>query len=238
MDTAIKPAIEINFMHGWGFTSQIWHDWAMPVFDQVIDKKLERGYFGPVKIDCDFASPGLRILIVHSFGLHIAPKELFKKLDLLVIISGFSTFLTNTNNDRAKKKMLALMQRKFSDEPLAVLTEFYKSCGIKSNYQTFLPQFDKINLDLLQADLQILATSSFDLNLLKSIPRILLLHGEKDSIVDLAQSKEMQSKLPNSSILIIPEGEHALPILNSAQCRELVESAIICAQKSSGVEAV
>jgi pimeloyl-[acyl-carrier protein] methyl ester esterase len=226
MVTNLSPKIEINFMHGWGFGGEVWQDWAMPSLGEVTYNKLERGYFGHAKMNCEPIPHRPRILIVHSFGLHIAPKELFTKIDLLVIISSFGTFLSNAEDNRAKKRSLAAMQRKFLKAPEEVLADFYGACGIKSEKYSPLIKFDNVNLPLLEADLHLLGTSSFDLNMLSLIPRILLLHGENDSIVNLSQSEDMQRKLSNSHLFAIPEGEHALPILQSVECKIFVESMI------------
>lgn len=221
----IKPGIEITLMHGWGFSREVWQNWQLTISDQVIYQKLDRGYFGGAEMNYQSAKPALRTLIVHSFGLHIAPIELFNTLDLLVIISGFSTFLSHSDSDRVAKRTLTLMQRKFRDKPLKILGDFYKSCGITSDYEVFL-DLEKLNLDLLEADLQRLETSLFDTDLLNAIPRILLVHGDNDHIVNLSKSQDMHSRLSNSQLFVVPEGQHALPVLNAEACCRIVDAVI------------
>ena len=228
MVQSLEPAsVELYFMHGWGFNSQIWQEWTLPSLGNVVRNKFDRGYFSKANMTFPLDSHALRVLIVHSFGLHMVPKELFAKIDFLVLISSFNNFLTNSNDDRVQKKKLAIMRRKFSTHPKEVLADFYLECGIDAVKEAAFVTFETLNQDFLKTDLDLLVTSSFDLALLSSIPRILLLHGENDRVVSINQSKILQSKLSNSHLFIIPQGEHALPLLNYRECADLVEAMLL-----------
>jgi pimeloyl-ACP methyl ester carboxylesterase len=225
MVTDLSPEIEINFMHGWGFDSQLWQNWDLSGLGRVRQNHLERGYFGDPKLKIDTTCCTLRVLIVHSFGLHIVPKELFTNLHSLVIISGFSQFLPLYENSDKKNIALHMMRRKFLLKPYEVLADFYRRCA--GNEATLAaPSFDNINLDLLSSDLLLMQTSIFDLKMLALIPGVILLHGDKDKIVDHSQSIHIHNQLPNSKLFVIAKGEHALPVLNSKECIDLIENSL------------
>ncbi len=88
----------------------------------------------------------------------------------------------------------------------------------------FLPgEVNKANLPLLIQDLNSLNNSILDIERLKIIPEILLLHGTEDQIAPLEKAIELQSLLPNSKLITLDGGTHALPIVNATECFQWVK---------------
>jgi malonyl-ACP O-methyltransferase BioC len=198
--------IEILFQHGWGFDKNIWKRWEQPLssYNLIFSDK---GYF---KNECDLSFSSkktYKVCIAHSFGLHLLEKDLFDKSDLLIIISGFLNFQSSS---------IEAMKKKFKELPYAVLKSFYKRAFFPDIYPNF--QINESDLILLEKDLFLLSENNFDINLLKKIPKIILLHGEKDKIIPFSKSEEIISLLPNAEIHEIEGAGHALIHTHADSC--------------------
>lgn len=199
--------------HGWGFTSNMWDIWKKFVPEQVKLHPLDRGYFKQALITDEFSQFTYdKVLVVHSFGLHLAPERLMSQADFICIISGFKQF--------DKKNSLQLMKKRLQTEPKDVLSSFYKKNLDKITYPIPIPA--SIDSQLLYDDLKCLETSDLDISIIRE-KKILILHGANDAIVPLQKGEELHKLLPNSKMIVVEGGEHGLPISHASECCKMIE---------------
>ena len=206
---------ELYLIHGWGFGSKFWHEWSSKLDGDLEINIFDRGYFTNKKEDFHLNISGRpKILITHSFGLHYLSKQNLTQIHLLILISGFSYFHDCTDNIEFDLKQISLMQERLILDPINLLKNFYRRCNLKN----INIDFTLINRELLYNDLMLLNQSRIDLDYLKSVPQIILLHGARDIIVNQAHSQQLHNKLPNSKLLINEKAGHALPISDIEWC--------------------
>lgn len=217
--------MELNFFfqHGWGYDQKIWTNWI----DYIPGRFFlgERGYFykaplliNPVERNSKDPSEK-NIIITHSLGLHFIPNASFKHCDFLIVISGFQEFHPRNPNSYAfSLRTIKKMESELSQKNIDVLVKFHqKSIKPLSAFPIHLPQEDP-DWKKLISDLHLLNHSKLNVNELQKIPKILLFHGENDSIVSKKKSLELAEKLPNSQMIVFPKDGHALPLSNPQKC--------------------
>jgi hypothetical protein len=216
--------IEIKFIHGWGFDASFWRHWQFPTLDTVKLTGLDRGYFGRIQPLTDFAKDArFKTLIVHSFGLHLAPPTLLAECDLLVAISSFLSIHPTGSALKQSQRLVEGMKEKLISKPVEVLNNFYERCGMvprNSNHPS------DIDVPLLMMDLEHLNEASLDISRLSQIPKVLILHGVQDRIVPASKSSQLNQLLPNSLLYMCDGAEHALPYIQSDWCRYIVQKHI------------
>jgi len=212
--------IELYFVHGWGYDSNVWNKWLPQIRPDVIPYIFNRGYFKANKQNFSFnISARFKIVIAHSFGLHYIPPIDFSQIHMLVLINSFRQFHEYSQNYKFSKRQIALMKQQLMLDPESLLADFYFNCDQKSKpTQTTL-----INRQLLNDDLVFLDTNEIDLDTLKPIRQILLLHGSYDKIVDIEHSKRLNKQLPNSKLFVHRKAGHALPLTNSQWCINTIQ---------------
>lgn len=139
---------------------------------------------------------------------------------MLILIGGFRQFHEHAENFKFSQKQIELMKQKLLLDPTNLLGDFYNSCGVEDS----IPNLPLINRELLYDDLVLLNTHQLDLDNLKSIPQILLLHGAKDTIVLPEHSKRLHEKLPHSKLFLNEEEGHALPLTAPDWCINTIQS--------------
>ena len=195
--------------HGWGFDRSFWHEWATQFPGQLAD----RGYFGsPMALQdnkCEY-------IVAHSLGLHLLPESVFSQAKVLILISSFASF---HEADPKSQTRTALNQMLFAMDkfPKFVLEKFYELCGCSQTVN------NQLNIELLKQDLELLNQVSFPLHLLKSIPKILLIHGKEDRIVSPKKSIDLHERLPNSRLELIPGAGHAVPLTHVSEVISLIQ---------------
>jgi len=218
----VERRIELYFVHGWGCDSNIWQKWLPAISKDVSYHIFDRGYFGRAKSNiCLNKTNSTKILISHSFGLHLIPPESLQDIDLLVLISSFRYFHEQTSNGKLSGKSIKLMKQRLAQDPLALLQDFYLKCGLNN---TKPPSFSTINHQLLMDDLLLLDTHQVDLGQLRKIPEIILLHGACDQIVSIEHSQLMHKQLPNSQLFISDHAEHGLPVTLAKWCMQIIDN--------------
>lgn len=163
----------VEFVHGWGCSRKMWPH-----------STFDRGYFGNPQ-----PLAPCKKLVVHSFGLHLVPKEIFEQLEELVICSGFITFVT-------KQRVVERMLKRFEHDPYGVLEDFLG--------RQVVGDIDK---NLLYDDLKRLSTSIFDLNALEFVPNISIIHARNDPITPFKWGEELHQKVAQSALFPF-EGGH------------------------------
>ncbi len=182
---------------------------------------LDRGYWSK-PISPSLSENRQNVIICHSLGLHYCTPWL-GKIDQLVIISGFEHFHGSTTGGNSfTRKHLQRMKRRMKNDPNALLTDFYRDCEFPG-----LPPINSLsNPKLLTEDLDLLDCNFVDLENLRKIPKILLLHGANDRIVCRARAEELQAKLQGSVLKIIPEAGHGLPFTHTTVCWQAIKAFI------------
>jgi pimeloyl-[acyl-carrier protein] methyl ester esterase len=205
--------------HGWGFDRSCWQPWVEGFARRGGELEVgDRGYFHqPV------SPPAERIILAHSYGLHLCPIEHLQQADVLILFSSFVTFHPQQeSNKRRSTFMLAQMTTQFEANPQAVLEAFKAKCyhpvpWIQSQPSAF-------NADLLRHDLEGLDVCTLDVAVLKSIPQVLILHGAQDRIVSSTKGRELWEGLPdNSQYVEIEQAGHGLPFTHVEACWDWID---------------
>lgn len=217
---------EIIAYHGWGFNQSCWKDWQKILANGFDFKSYDRGYFGEknlVKFDDDQKK---KIIFAHSYGLHLCPSEQLEKTDLLVLFNSFEQF--HPTSEKFKKRSeyaLQLIIAEFKENPQKVLNNFYKKCYYPLPY--IARQKNNINLNQLEADLQALSTSQINLQHLKQISKIYIIHGANNPIIYPFQAQEFARKLMrNSQYYEIKDTGHTLPFTHTNLCLPIINQAL------------
>ena len=229
--------VELILQHGWAFDAGIW----APMLDQIqaefgdnVDVHLlDRGYFGNPSTNSVNTQGKTVIVICHSFGLHLLPKEILSRVDLLVILSGFMQFHSlrdSTHGSRSRKNMSRMIS-KLKEAPYTVLSDFHGRCGATKRlasgswisdaigYETNLPS---INQDLLVEDLELLDVSNFAVDSISPSTEIVIVHGDKDPIVPFDRAELIRAAFKGSRLILLKDAEHSIPITHVADCAEPV----------------
>ncbi len=124
----MKRTIEIILQHGWAFDRSCFAGW-MPHLGENPDCEIlvqtpDRGYFGEVKLVKPFSNAqSVKIVVAHSFGLHLIPQEILQSADLLVLASTFSHFHGGSRlAQKRSARTVRLMLKRLHDFPMDVLT--------------------------------------------------------------------------------------------------------------------
>jgi pimeloyl-[acyl-carrier protein] methyl ester esterase len=193
--TPLPPRKEVIAYHGWGFEASCWRDWQTR-FEQHgwCFKAFDRGYWQQPVTPTFNPDAQTKLLLVHSYGLHLCPIEQLQQANVLVILSSFVKFHPTAEPfQRRSQKMLQQMIDQFMLNPQRVLCNFQIKCCHPCAWQGTLSA--SVNPALLLRDLKDLQTAALDLALLQPIPQILILQGDQDRIVPSASSCELVEQL-------------------------------------------
>ncbi len=227
--------MEVVLQHGWALDSTMWSRWAEIArqFEPTINIKVaERGYFSTPSMQPTFTeSVSLKILIVHSLGLHLASRLLFEKANLLVIISGFANFHDGTEKEsRLSQIAVRRMLQKLDREPVQVVEDFYHKCGLPIEYGIEKSAQLK-NLPLLKGDLELLHRSSINSELLRLPSEILILHGEQDAIAPPYHAMRLREVGMRGAVEVHKQATHALPYEQPSWCFEQIQKSLMVTRR-------
>lgn len=237
---------EIILQHGWGHDASCWNGWQR-LFETessfyVAVKTPDRGYFrkpafrgvwdagnGKDTVSCfgdgyelptSEAGCRFRILITHSFGLHIIPSAWFATADLLVIFGGFLHFHPEEATLQVRsQRILKQMCNRFEQAPPEVLLDFHAKSGSPTELiESIRLLATEAQTDLLLSDLNQLNESTLNVDMIAQCPNIAIFHGTKDSIVPIEQARCLYRSLPQSQLFVRAEETHALPFTQTEQC--------------------
>lgn len=214
-------SVDVVAQHGWGFGAWCWDSWRDALPPGFALHCPDRGYFGPAVAVA--ARP--RIVLAHSLGLHLLPPQLCAGVELLVIISGFRSFHSPCarrarRSRRTVEQMLARLER----DPAALLADFYARCDAPTD-RCYPGAIDAYSL---RRDLQLLQESVLELAAIPAAAQVLILHGSRDRIVPVERALDLGELLPNSTVAIVAEAGHALPLTHAHAGWERVERAWRC----------
>lgn len=225
--------LEMVLLHGWALDASFWNEWSSLAAQFSASVRLtaaERGYFGSLQIDAEFPrSTGKKVLVTHSFGLHLAPAKLFEEADLLVIISGFAHFHAGSDKEsRLSQVAIRKMLQKLGHEPAQVLKDFYRNCALPEEYGVDeISPPGKIQIELLRADLELLHRSTVKTDWLSRPREVLLLHGQQDKIAPPHHLEDLKSIRPDSRLSTIENASHALPYEYPQWCLQQIHSSLM-----------
>ncbi|MSR83043.1 MAG: alpha/beta hydrolase [Candidatus Latescibacteria bacterium] len=204
--------IEILLQHGWGWDAGCWAGWRDVVPSEVRLLEADRGYFGAPS--SPVGQP--QVLVAHSFGLHLLEPRWLATAELVVVFGGFQAFHPEGEAGRRSRRLVGRMHQRLDRESDALLADFRARCFSPETGQYSPP--GEVEQQVLAMDLECLDTQALDLRPLIAVPRVLLLHGDQDQIVPVAQARQLHQCLPNSRLEIIPGAGHALPLTRAPAC--------------------
>lgn len=217
----MKKRTYIYAQHGWGFDSSAWHSWLEHIPQEWVFETAERGYFGSTPKQTSMwpqDAAAQRVVVAHSFGLHLVAPEIMRMADALVIISGFKRFHISEN--AASVRAVRRMQRRLHDDSEGLLEDFYNQCygnnAFEPSKPTSIPR--PVN-QVLANDLSLLNTSMVPHSELKRFPMVIILHGDRDQVVSSVHAVQLAELLVDQSSLFFCHGAgHALPFTHPAWC--------------------
>lgn len=211
---------EIVLQHGWGFDATSWSKWLPALSSKGRVILGERGYFGSRKLAPVFSENAQRkIVIAHSYGVHLVPKETMRQADTLIVIA---SFIDLQSNSRAIRSML----RKFDSAADLVLTDFWRNCYTPEcvGFSVLAP--GSMNERALGDDLIALSSSALDVAAIEQIPNVVLIQPESDRIVPEDARLHLRGALPHASVIRISGAGHAIHITQTERCLQFVYSSI------------
>lgn len=220
----MKRKLEIIMQHGWAFDSSCWRSWMPHLRDsteyETIVQTPDRGYFGKKSCGADFSQnqDSVKIVIAHSLGLHLLSVELLARVDLLVLASSFAYFHDGSLLEQKRSaKTVALMQKRLKNEPAELLQDFYRNTyhPLLTSQALLMRDLDRLNISALESDLERLNSSKFDLELLRKIPQLLLVHGSEDLIVPSLHSYNLHESIKGSDLIVFEGAGHSLPLTHA-----------------------
>ena len=210
--------VDVVAQHGWGFGAWCWDRWRDVLPAGFVLHCPDRGYFGPAVA----VAVRPRIVLTHSFGLHLLSPRLCAAAELIVVISGFRSFHSPcVRQARRSRRTIEQMLARLESEPAALLADFYARCGAPPD--RCWP--GAIDAGSLRRDLQLLQECALELTAIPLAAQVLILHGSRDRVVPVERAEELGELLPHSALAIVAKAGHALPLTHARTCWERVERA-------------
>lgn len=216
---------EVIAYHGWAFDQSCWREWENWLEQQRCHlKAVDRGYFTFNK-QANFSDNSIKIIFVHSYGLHWCPVEQLNQADALIIFSSFSEFHPEQPSLRKRsqhtiQQMLNQLSSENENDARLMLQKFWTRSYHPVPWYGTIP--DQLNTKLLLDDLNQLNTATINLTRLRSISHIVVLHGSEDRIVSSAKGKALAEQLA-SPYFEIPDAGHALPFTHVEICQSILQ---------------
>jgi pimeloyl-[acyl-carrier protein] methyl ester esterase len=214
---------------------------------------FDRGYFGhPHQPEFSPESP-YKILLTHSYGLHLCPTHQQQQAHLWVIFAGFQSFHPpEPKAKRYSQRVLQRMLQQLERDPRSVLHQFYCNTYAPIPYgpiswqshASAIPDWllawpiEPWQIEPLRQDLKHLNQVDRGLTGDALPERILIFHGTADQIVDKGQGQRLvqqvqQMQLSNNPVTFskISGAGHGLPFTHLADCWAIVHAFLPPAQR-------
>lgn len=219
----MRYPVEIIAYHGWGFDQTFWDPWRI-IFSEYncLFYRFDRGYGGHPQDPKFSQNRSKKVVIAHSYGLHLCPKEHLEVADLVIIFNSFIHFHpTDPQAQKLSHKNLKRMAAKFLSFPEVVLNDFYSRC-YSQDLEDKLPCLKNVNVDLLFQDLHNLGIEHLNLDPVKKSRKRIIFHSSLDEIVPLSQGQDLFNQVQErSNFWIIPALDHILPLTKTESCWNL-----------------
>jgi len=189
--------------HGWACEGADWNDWKALIPSDYTFETWDRGYFGnatsPTKMEYD-------IVITHSMGLFQVPVDLLNKARMIVALHPFIYFPSN-DEDTALRVIHQLdrMCRNMISRPLEQIQLFRNQVGLTD----LECELNGVNTNLLIEDLKRLKTEKLNTRLFHTLPQVVWIHEDQDSIVTSQCRKELEMIFPHQEQLALGQGTHS-----------------------------
>ena len=195
------------FIHGWGFNASVWDK----IIDQLPDMSTSTTDFGFIgnSAASELVLPDNVIIVAHSLGVLWALKHLPAQTAGFVSICGFDRF-----SPPVSRKSLALMQKGLVRNPMAQMTHFWRSCGIKP----FADQ-EQLNQQALSEGLDWLMDWDGRLQLEKLTCPMHVMASKDDEIVPIEMSRDIWV---HKQINWSNTGGHGLPLTRPGWCADQI----------------
>lgn len=220
--------MEVIAYHGWGFDASCWQPWQQWISQQGGQfRAFDRGYFGAAAQPV-FSTTDRKLILAHSYGLHLCPIGQLEQADDLIIFSSFTRFHPESPRlQRRSQQIVQQMIDRFRVDPMLVLHNFRHRCAQPHIWTGPIP--DSCNVDRLQQDLQQLNQAQLNqaqLNLILNtgMKQVMIIQGTEDRIVATAQGRQLAQHIPQSRYIEINAAGHALPFTHFADCQALLKS--------------
>lgn len=206
--------MKLLLIHGWGFDSSVWRDFA-PHFPGAV--LYDRGYFGnPAETFPDDPF----VAVTHSFGTMLLLARLPRQCRGIVALAGFDRFSAATDFPGVPARIVGRMLERFGQEPDRVLAEFRKRCGSDE-------AFGELDTARLANDLAMLHGGDFRDQAARSAIPILSIQGGADPILPPAMREAVFTGAPDIERYTLlpeagPEAGHLLPLTDAAPCAHAV----------------
>lgn len=219
----MEREVEIHAYHGWGWDAQFWDSIQSVLHDHILFKRADKGYFGGEFIPDFNESSKIKVLFLHSYGVHWCPAEKKEQADIIIILNGFDSFHPIENPAKSRsKKILKGMVNQFKKDPKAVLKAFYKNCF--GSYEILDLNLNWINRSLLLKDLNLLHKTKLKLTN-ETKADWLIIDSGKDRIVPGSRGQELLAFLGADKYQKINNGVHAFPATNPEECIKIISDA-------------
>jgi pimeloyl-[acyl-carrier protein] methyl ester esterase len=221
------PELEAIAYHGWGFNPSFWKPWQKWIPDFLQWKNYDRGYFGEPGEPHFSSGSRAKIILTHSFGLHLCSDRALMQADALLIFGGFLSFHPQAAQFRRRSRLVVNeMMKQFGNSPEKVLEAFYRNVYHPEKSYERPPA--EMNAALLLEDLNRLNESKQSLPELKKEVKIFIFQGAEDAIVPKRKGRALYEMLgPQAQYFEIKKAGHALPVTHAAKCWHMVEAEIM-----------
>lgn len=234
-----KNTFGLVLCHGWGMSPEYWQP-LLEHFPSIPTFVWDCGYYAPDSTTPKKPLPSydkvntLWFAVGHSFGVVQLLKSGFA-FDGIIGLQSFVNFLGDDTTEASQKKGLALMQKQFEKDPVALMKGFYKNCQLPEAFQ---PNAKEANTARLGEDLAALETDYSSLvETYGDLPSVWLA-SEDDAIVPPAVvAATVTQWTGEASLKTYPRGGHALhchhPLWVAEQMMTFAASVVTEAQQNA-----
>ncbi len=211
---------EIHAYHGWGADPDFWNPLKQHIPKNILFKTANRGYFGNPFYPKFDNSTKIRIVFVHSFGLHWCNTAILSKADYLVIFNGFEKPADLKLYDAINWENNII--KKTKENPEFILNAYYNTTGMPSH-----KDINRINYDFLLGDLHKIKHITFPIIDLDFGSTIIALESSHDPMLEKSVAGSMLKWYVGKKFIeIIDDDSHALPITKSKESYGYLSSLI------------
>ena len=224
---------QIITQHGWGLDKSFWDSYKIGFKKKQWHwQDNERGYFSKnanqskwIKNDLN---NGLKMVLCHSFGLHLIQENILKEASHVILINSFNNFLPSSKKRNLIYRSLKRMEKKIiSFQSEDMLKEFlhrsFSPNDININFQNmYYKNLKSLNNNLLLNDLQKLYKDKHFLKSFEKNCNVVVINSKNDLILDQDSSNrfiELLNKTLNKkpNVVELSNQGHCLTNINFHQ---------------------
>ncbi|MFN9621044.1 MAG: alpha/beta hydrolase [Synechococcaceae cyanobacterium] len=219
------PPLQLIAMHGWGGNAANWTPWRLAWAERPWRWHFgERGYGGGSTRTPSWGPDGRRVVLAHSLGPHLLPREVLAAAEAVVLLASFGRFVPPGRGGRRLQVALDGMAAALADAP----DESTASARAQAMLRAFLARAaapDPVallpsgpadqpvgplgRLRLRQDLARLVGSTGLPTGWPLGVP-VLLVEAGADGIVDPEAQALLRLSLPQAERLVFPEAGHAL----------------------------